>query len=116
MAHFLAQTDLVGRAMLVILLVMSVASWYLIVTKALQGWLERKRSERFLESFWAAPSIGAVHTHLEEHHPDALDRTRQAQELVSAWQIPHTEKLLVQAVDRHQRPAVIGRNIFRPAD
>ena len=70
MAHFLAQTDLVGRAMLVILLVMSVASWYLIVTKALSGWLERKRSARFLDTFWAAPSIGAVHTHLEEHHPD----------------------------------------------
>ena len=45
-AHFLAQTDAVGRALLVILLLMSVASWYLIVTKVLSQWLEQRRSAR----------------------------------------------------------------------
>ena len=34
-AHFLAQTDAVGKAILGILLLMSVVSWYLIITKAI---------------------------------------------------------------------------------
>ena len=69
-AHFLAQTDAVGRALLVILLLMSIASWYLIVTKVLAQWLERRRSAGFLETFWNAASVGAVQRHLEERHPD----------------------------------------------
>ena len=35
-AHFLSQTDGVGKAALVVLLLMSVATWYLIVTKSIQ--------------------------------------------------------------------------------
>lgn len=69
-AHFLAQTDDVGRTILAILLLMSLASWYLIVTKAIALLLERRRSARFVDTFWNAPSIGAVQRHLEEHHPD----------------------------------------------
>ena len=69
-AHFLAQTDGVGRAILVVLLFMSIASWYLIVTKALAQWLERRRTARFLDTFWNAPSLTSVHRHLEEHHPN----------------------------------------------
>ena len=68
-AHFLAQTDGVGRTILAILLLMSIASWYLILTKALSVWMERRRSARFLEAFWGAPSIAAVLRHLEERHP-----------------------------------------------
>src|SRR3954469_4201018 len=69
-SHFLAQTDWVGRALLVALVGMSMVSWYFIVTKAIAGVLERRRSARFCDAFWNAPSIGAVHERLEEHHPD----------------------------------------------
>lgn len=69
-AHFLAQTDSVGKAILAVLLVMSLATWYLIVTKALAQFLERRRGTRFLETFWNSASIAAVHRHLEERHPD----------------------------------------------
>jgi biopolymer transport protein ExbB len=69
-AHFLAQTDAVGGALLVFLVLMSIASWYLIVTKGLAHWLERRRSAAFLEIFWNAPSVGAVQRHLEQRHPD----------------------------------------------
>jgi biopolymer transport protein ExbB len=69
-AHFLAQTDAVGTVILFILFAMSLASWYLIVTKAITAWLERRRSARFLGSFWEAPSIGAVHKQLEQNPPD----------------------------------------------
>ena len=69
LSHFLAQTDAVGRAILAMMLLMSLASWYLIVTKALALWMERRRSASFLESFWNAPSVRAVQPHLEGRHP-----------------------------------------------
>ena len=68
-AHFLAQTDGVGKAILVILLLMSIASWYLVVTKSLSIWIERRRSGRFLEVFRDAPSIAALLPHLEDGRP-----------------------------------------------
>ena len=67
-AHFLAQTDAVGKGLLVILVAMSVLSWYLILTKALAGWLERRRSAGFLNVFWNSPSIAVVQRHLEKNH------------------------------------------------
>jgi biopolymer transport protein ExbB len=70
LAHFLAQTDMLGKAVLVLLLVMSVTTWYLIVTKAWTWLLVRMRTRRFLDIFWNAPSLQVVATHLEEHHPD----------------------------------------------
>ena len=69
-SHFLAQTDAVGGTLLAFLLLMSVASWYLIVTKALALWLEQRRTGAFLERFWNATSVGAVQRDLEERHPD----------------------------------------------
>jgi biopolymer transport protein ExbB len=68
--HFLQQTDGIARATLALLLAMSLVSWYLIATKAAATFLERRRSAHFLDAFWNAPSIGAVRTYLEEHHPD----------------------------------------------
>lgn len=64
LAHFLAQTDAIAKAMLVVLLVMSIATWYLIVTKGIEHWLERRRSRRFLEAFWRDTSFAAVQNHL----------------------------------------------------
>jgi biopolymer transport protein ExbB len=69
-AHFLAQSDTVGKTILVLLLLMSVTTWYLIVTKAWTWLLVRRRTRRFLDTFWNSPSLQAVATHLEEQHPD----------------------------------------------
>jgi biopolymer transport protein ExbB len=68
--NFLAQTDTIARIVLAILLVMSLASWYFIVTKALQLLKVRRRSARFLAGFWESPSLEAVAARLEQHHPD----------------------------------------------
>src|SRR3954470_17576943 len=68
-ASFITHTDAIGKAILVILLVMSVATWYLIVAKALTVWLERRRSAGFLEAFWNEPSSAALESKLEEQHP-----------------------------------------------
>jgi biopolymer transport protein ExbB len=69
-ASFLAQTDAVGKAILAIMLVMSIATWYLIITKTITIALERRKSSRFLENFWDAPSLAAVEKHIEANHPD----------------------------------------------
>jgi biopolymer transport protein ExbB len=62
--HFLAQTDAVGKVILALMLVMSMVSWYLIVTKTLANWIEARRSTGFLAAFWAAPSVAVVQKHL----------------------------------------------------
>jgi biopolymer transport protein ExbB len=69
-AHFLAQTDAVGRAIFLILLIMSMASWYLIIVKALQAIAANRRTARFLGMFWNAPSLAQVERQLEAQRPD----------------------------------------------
>jgi biopolymer transport protein ExbB len=69
-ALFLAQTDAVGRTILLVLVVMSVATWYLIVTKAIAHALERRRSRRFLTQFWDAPAVATVQDRLAEGPAD----------------------------------------------
>lgn len=70
--HFLAQTDAVGKALLAILLLMSMLTWYLIVTRALARWLEARRSAGFLAAFRASPSIAVLQKHAG--HDNAFSR------------------------------------------
>lgn len=69
-AHFLAQTDALGRIVLAVLLAMSVASWYLILTKSLGNFLAGRRADAFLKQFWAADSVEAVRLNL---HSQPID-------------------------------------------
>jgi len=69
-ASFLSQTDGVGKAIIVVLVVMSIATWYLIVNKTLQTVMMRRRTAQFLQFFWDAPSLQTVATRLEQQHPD----------------------------------------------
>ena len=84
MGHFIAQSDAVGKTLLVMLLVMSVATWYLIVTKAWTWILMGRRTRRFLDIFWNSPSLHAVATHLEDDHPDEPFSHRAWHAIVSA--------------------------------
>ncbi|HUN69849.1 MAG TPA: MotA/TolQ/ExbB proton channel family protein [Burkholderiales bacterium] len=69
-ASFLAQTDAVGKSILAVLLVMSIATWYLIATKAIRLWVESRKSAVFLDAFWNAASIPAVEKYIGEAHPE----------------------------------------------
>jgi biopolymer transport protein ExbB len=69
-AHFVAQIDTVGKAVLVILLVLSVASWYLIFTKTLANWLEARRAKAFLGIFWKHDSLDDLSASLQKSKPD----------------------------------------------
>jgi biopolymer transport protein ExbB len=50
-AHFLSQADGMAQFILLVLLTMSVASWYLILSRLAQSWSRRRRSRDFLDGF-----------------------------------------------------------------
>jgi biopolymer transport protein ExbB len=59
-AHFISQTDGVGLTVLTLLMGMSLASWYLIVTRTLANLSAGKRATLFLQFFWDADSLQAI--------------------------------------------------------
>ena len=65
--HFIAQSDAVGKTLLVILVLMSVASWSIIILKGLMLQLSKRRSTRFLDFFWNASSLDAVAHEIATH-------------------------------------------------
>ena len=65
-AHFLAHTDAVARIVLALMLVASIGTWYLIVTKGVQGLRMRRKSAEFLTAFWEAPNLEAVAARIRE--------------------------------------------------
>ncbi|MDO9242365.1 MAG: MotA/TolQ/ExbB proton channel family protein [Rhodocyclaceae bacterium] len=71
-AHFLTQADGVGKSVLAALLLLSVASWYLIVTRALANWFARRRADAFVRRFWQAGSLDEVAGSLHGHADNAF--------------------------------------------
>ena len=70
LSHFLSQTDGVGQMLFLLLLVMSVSSWYFIVIKAWQGKVTRRRTRQFLTDFWEAASLDQVAETLSQHRDE----------------------------------------------
>ena len=66
-SHFLGQTDALGLVVLVVLLAMSVTTWYLIATKAWSNRRMRRGSNDFQRMFWDAPDIQAVADYVAKH-------------------------------------------------
>ena len=69
-AHFLGQADAVGKGLLAILVLMSAASWALIVLKGVTQALRRRRSDKFLNLFWNAASLDEVQHEIATHGVD----------------------------------------------
>jgi len=67
--HFLASADGVARFILASMVLASVTSWYLIITKAAAVIRARQRAARFMAYFWSASSLEAVASHLQQHPP-----------------------------------------------
>jgi biopolymer transport protein ExbB len=70
LSHFLSQTDGVGQMLFLLLLVMSISSWYFIVIKAWQGKVTRRRTCQFLTDFWEAASLDQVAETLSQHRDE----------------------------------------------
>lgn len=60
MLSFIAQSDLVGKSLFAILVLMSLLSWYLIFAKVFVNASRRSRTRKFLKEFWAAKSLDDV--------------------------------------------------------
>ena len=69
-AHFISQTDAVGMAVLLILVGMSIASWYLILTRTITNLTARKRADNFLKRFWDADTLEAMEKILQQENAD----------------------------------------------
>jgi biopolymer transport protein ExbB len=69
-AHFLTQTDGVGKAVLGTLLLLSVSSWYLIVTRFVANALAQRKADAFLRRFWQATSLTEVEASLRAQPAD----------------------------------------------
>ncbi|MHB0916419.1 MAG: MotA/TolQ/ExbB proton channel family protein [Thiobacillus sp.] len=66
-AHFIAQADGLAHFLLVVLVAMSVITWYLIASKSITNWRIKKNSQAFLARFWDAPGLASVGEYLQNH-------------------------------------------------
>ena len=96
-SHFLAHADFVARAIMAVLLAMSVASWYQILVKTLQIIIDSQANRRFLESFNRAET------------PNELFTAMRSMNLGSPLSRMVSEALSMSTHCRQQQPA-------RPAD
>ncbi len=60
MLNFIAQGGVVSVLVAIMLFLMSVFSWYYIVTKAYQGYKAKVSIKRYLANFWAKPTLQAA--------------------------------------------------------
>ena len=72
LAHFWAQSDGVIHTVAVLLLLMSIASWYFILAKAYAAWQMRRVRRDALERFWHAPTLEAATLALKGQDPSGL--------------------------------------------
>ena len=83
-----AQGDYVAKVTLVILVLMSLASWYVLVTKLIAQWRMSGQSKAASESFWAADTVRQGADRLQAGSPyrfiaeSALDATRKHDGLI----------------------------------
>ena len=75
-AHLWASGDSISHAVAIILAIMSVASWYLILAKAVDWW-NMRRAARALGAFWSASSVGEGIDHLRQSGSDSAAPARQ---------------------------------------
>lgn len=111
-AHFLGHTDVVARIVLGLLLLGSIISWYLIVTKGVQIFRMNRRSARFLSTFWDAPNLEAVaghirstgttepFSHLLHHGFTAVNQLSNKQEAASLIDAGAPDEMLIRALRR----------------
>ncbi len=62
-------SDWVAKATLVILAIMSIGSWYIIVTKVYEQFKLGREARIAEKSFWSAPSVNKAHDGLKEGSP-----------------------------------------------
>ena len=67
--NFLHTVDGVGLFLLVALALMSLTTWYLILTKSIANLRMRSHAKSFLAAFWEAPNLDVVADRLNDGMP-----------------------------------------------
>jgi biopolymer transport protein ExbB len=87
--------DFVARFVLLLLVIMSMGSWYIMVTKFLEQARANRRAKSADEQLWKAPSLADGAKQLEENSPFRFI----AQTAIEAGE--HHDEALLEAVDRN---------------
>lgn len=95
-SHFLQHADAISRTLLILMVIMSVGTWYVIVMKTIRTVSNTRSSKVFLSKFWAAANL------------------KQVSELISNDEINNPFARLVQngfaAVEHHHKGRHSGLN------
>jgi biopolymer transport protein ExbB len=67
---FVHQLDAIGMGVALLLVAMSIVTWYLIAVKSLRVMQIRRRGESLVTRFWDASSLGDAARLVRQHHPD----------------------------------------------
>lgn len=67
MLHFVQQSDIVGKTLFGILVLMSILTWYIIIVKSLTNLRQSSRTAKFLNRFWNASSLQQVYKDLHQY-------------------------------------------------
>jgi biopolymer transport protein ExbB len=68
---FWAQADGFGKSAALLLLLMSVISWYLIVWKSWRTWHTRRHAQRAIDAFWEGEELAEAVAHMQLAAPDS---------------------------------------------
>jgi biopolymer transport protein ExbB len=107
---FITQGGPVSIAVALILLVMSLASWYLIFVKSYQAFTLRRATGRYVEVFWQAPSLGSALNAANDSNPASRLAT-QAVEAAEHHQ-QHASKRLAEACSHDEFVARAMRRVI----
>lgn len=88
LAHLWAQSDMIIKSVAFILVVMSVASWYLILVRSLRQWRAR-HFDGAVEAFWAAATLSEGLARLRAKAPDAPVEALAQQGLAAVEHLRH---------------------------
>jgi len=88
--EFISAGGPVAMGVALLLLAMSVASWYLIVSKNVQAWRLRREFSRYTQNFWSAPSLTIA---MQQDSDIALARLAQHALAAAEHQQQHSSTL-----------------------
>ncbi len=95
--HFVEQSDWVGQSLFVVLLVMSVITWYLVIFKGLNHLRLKRHARRFLDDFWSATSLDQVENKLAQNNiKDSFSALAYQALNARAQQVEHANKSLAE--------------------
>lgn len=102
LAHVLTQTTGMGLVPAVLLLLMSVATWYWIVLKVYQNWKLRRNTKAFLDAFWACRNLKQVEEQvLKQAKPEPCAELMNSG-LQAARQVQNPEQGLMEMGSREE--------------